>query len=114
MFGITPLLTARQAAVRSAPLLRVRDLTVEFPTRRGLARAVSGVSFDVAAGERLAIVGESGSGKSVTALSLLKLLPFPGRIAGGSAELDGRDVLSLQGRELRALHDVGVEGEAVR
>jgi peptide/nickel transport system ATP-binding protein len=102
MFGITPLLT-RPAAARSGPLLRVSDLTVEFPTRRGVVRAVSDVSFEVGAGERVAIVGESGAGKSVTAMSLLQLLPYPARIVSGRAELEGMEILGLEGRALRAL-----------
>ncbi|HET6164942.1 MAG TPA: ATP-binding cassette domain-containing protein, partial [Planctomycetota bacterium] len=79
----------------SAPLLRVRDLVVEFDGPDGLggpvgkARAVDGVSFDVAEGGTLGLVGESGCGKSVTALALLALAPPGGRIAAGSVELRG-------------------------
>ena len=63
------------------PLLQVRNLTTRFRTERGTVTAVDQVSFDVAAGETVAIVGESGSGKSVTALSILRLIPTPpGRI----------------------------------
>ena len=67
------------------PILSVRDLVVEFNTEKGRIRAVDGISFDVMPGEPLGIVGESGCGKSVTALSLLRLIPSPpGRIASGS------------------------------
>ena len=65
------------------PLLSVRNLRVEFPTRRGLLTAVDGVSFDLAAGEVLGIVGESGAGKSLTGAAIIRLLEPPGRIAGG-------------------------------
>ena len=84
-------------------LLAVRDLTTTFETADGIARAVDGVSFDLAEGETLALVGESGSGKTVTALSILRLIPEPaGRIAPGSRiEFAGRDLLSLSPRELR-------------
>jgi oligopeptide/dipeptide ABC transporter ATP-binding protein len=84
----------------SDPLLQVRDLVVEFPTPLGVIRAVDGVSFDLAPGERLAIVGESGSGKSVLSASLLQLIPHPGRIVHGTALFDGRDLLLLSQREL--------------
>ena len=77
-------------------LLEVCDLRAEFRTARGRLRAVDGVSFDLDAGETLAIVGESGSGKSATALCLLRLLPDPpGRITGGRVLLRGLDLLSL-------------------
>jgi len=77
------------------PLLRIRDLVVEFKTEKGVIRALDGVSFNVMPGEALGIVGESGCGKSVTALSILKLIPNPpGRIAGGTIELDGVEVVS--------------------
>ncbi len=76
------------------PLLSVRDLTVAFPTRAGPAAVVDRVSFDLAAGEVLGIVGESGSGKSLTALSILRLIARPGRIAGGTILFDGRDLLA--------------------
>ena len=73
------------------PLLSVRNLSTEFRTERGTVTAVDDVSFDVAAGETLAIVGESGSGKSVTALSILRLIPDPpGRIAAGEVMFDGQ------------------------
>jgi peptide/nickel transport system ATP-binding protein len=83
---------------------RVRNLKTYFFTDAGTATAVDGVSFDVPAGKTMALVGESGCGKSVTALSMMRLVPDPpGRIVGGSIHLDGRDVLSLSEREMRSL-----------
>jgi peptide/nickel transport system ATP-binding protein len=67
----------------STPLLSVRDLVIEFPTRHGPLTAVDGVSFDLAAGEVLGVVGESGAGKSLTGSAIIGLLDPPGRIAGG-------------------------------
>jgi len=84
------------------PVLSIRDLAVEFRTEKGVIRAVDGISFDVMAGESLGIVGESGCGKSVTALSILRLIPSPpGRIAGGSIELNGTDVLAQSDEQMR-------------
>jgi peptide/nickel transport system ATP-binding protein len=86
------------------PILSVRDLTTTFRTESGVFPAVDGVSFDVAPGEVLGIVGESGSGKSVTALSILGLLPDPpGRIASGSIRFDGREIVGMSKKDLRAL-----------
>jgi oligopeptide transport system ATP-binding protein len=86
------------------PLLSVRGLTTRFRTDRGHVVAVDDVSFDVAPGETLAIVGESGSGKSVTALSVLRLIPNPpGGIAAGEIVFEGRDLLKLGDREMRAI-----------
>jgi peptide/nickel transport system ATP-binding protein len=84
------------------PLLRVQDLKTHFHTRDGVVRAVDGVSFDVMPGETLAVVGESGCGKSVTAMSILRLLPMPpARIAGGRIEFEGRNLLDLSEPEMR-------------
>jgi oligopeptide transport system ATP-binding protein len=84
------------------PLLQVRSLTTQFRTDRGAITAVDDVSFEVAAGETLAIVGESGSGKSVTALSLLRLIPDPpGRIVAGEVRLEGEDLLKLSDAAMR-------------
>ena len=86
------------------PLLSVRDLRTTFATDAGPARAVDGVSFDVAAGETVGLVGESGCGKSVTALSILRLIDPPGRIDPGSRiEFDGTDLLSLDAESLRRI-----------
>ena len=86
------------------PILSVRDLTTTFRTESGVFPAVDGVSFDVAPGEVLGIVGESGSGKSVTALSILGLLPDPpGRIASGSIRFDGREIIGSSRKDMRAL-----------
>jgi oligopeptide transport system ATP-binding protein len=85
-----------------APLLVVEDLQTHFFTRRGVTRAVDGVSFTLRAGETLALVGESGSGKSVTCLSLVRLVPEPaGRIVGGRVLLDGEDLLRKSPAEMR-------------
>jgi peptide/nickel transport system ATP-binding protein len=79
-----------------APLLEVADLRTWFFTRDGIVHAVDGVSFHVMPGETLAIVGESGCGKSVTALSILRLVPTPpGRIVSGQIRFEGRDLLAL-------------------
>ena len=87
----------------SEVLLQVRDLATEFATRAGVARAVDGVSFDVHAGEIVGLVGESGSGKSVTGYSILGLIDPPGRIAGGSVRLDGKELVGMPRKQLRVL-----------
>jgi peptide/nickel transport system ATP-binding protein len=86
------------------PLLDVRDLRTYFFTRRGQVKAVDGVSFALDRGETLAIVGESGCGKSITALSLMRLIPEPpGRIVGGSVRLDDVDLLTLDDATMRGM-----------
>ncbi|MEO6747880.1 MAG: ABC transporter ATP-binding protein [Caldimonas sp.] len=85
-------------------LLEVRDLRTEFATDAGTFTAVDGVGFEVEAGRTLAIVGESGCGKSVTALSIMGLIPEPpGRIAGGSVRFEGNELLGLDKRALNEL-----------
>ena len=82
--------------MNDAPILQVEGLRTLFFTRQGLVRAVSDVSFSVARGEVLAIVGESGCGKSITALSLMRLVPSPpGRIDAGSVRLEARAPLAI-------------------
>ena len=84
------------------PLLAVHDLRVQFPTDRGVVNAVDGLSLEVARNEVVGIVGESGSGKTVTALSVLGLLPPTARVDGG-IRFDGRDLLGLRDDDLRKL-----------
>ena len=85
-----------------APLLRVRDLSIEFDSEQGPLRAVDRVSFDLRRGETLGLVGESGCGKTTTVLGILRLLPPGGRVVGGSVWFDGEDLLSLDGGSLRS------------
>lgn len=87
----------------SETLLQVHDLATHFSTRAGLAKAVDGVSFNVAAGEIVGLVGESGSGKSVTGYSILGLIDPPGRIAAGSVRLDGEELIGMPHARLRTL-----------
>ena len=85
-------------------VLEVRDLATHFFTLDGVVRAVDGVSFDVEGGETLGIVGESGCGKSVTALSILRLIPpETGRIASGSIRFEGRELTGLNEEEMKGL-----------
>jgi ABC-type dipeptide/oligopeptide/nickel transport system ATPase component len=82
------------------PILRIRDLRVEYDGPNGPIRAVDGVSFDLVEGETYALVGESGCGKTATALSILRLVE-PGRITAGMVEFNGRDLLPLTDREMQ-------------
>jgi len=94
----------RQAPARKGPvdLLRVEGLKTYFFTRHGVAKAVDGVDFTLAKGERLGLVGESGSGKSVTALSIMRLVRDPpGRIVAGRIVLEGQDLLALDEERMR-------------
>ena len=86
------------------PLLKVRDLVVEFATENGTVRAVDGVSFDVHPNETLGLVGESGCGKTVTGLALLRLIPSPpGRIVAGSIEFAGTDLAQASEEDMRRI-----------
>jgi peptide/nickel transport system ATP-binding protein len=93
-----------ECAAMAEPVLSVRNLVTAFETDEGYLRAVDDVSFDVWPGKTLGIVGESGCGKSVTALSVMRLIPSPaGRIEAGQIMFGGRDLLALPEREMRAL-----------
>jgi len=89
-------------------LLDVRDLTTHFLLDEGVLRAVDGVSFQVDAGQTVAIVGESGCGKTIVALSLLDLVPPPARIVRGEVRFEGRDVLTLPPEEKRRVRGGGI------
>ena len=87
----------------AAPLLEVRNLRVEFPTRRQTLVAVDDVSFEIAPGEVLGVVGESGAGKSLTGMAIIGLLEPPGRISGGEIRLEGRRIDNLPREEMRRI-----------
>ena len=84
-------------------LLEIRDLSVHFETRRGLARAVNQVDLDLYAGERFGLVGESGSGKTTMILALLRMIEKPGRIVGGQVLMDDVDLLQLNAAQVRQI-----------
>src|SRR5688500_17330270 len=86
------------------PLLDVRDLDIAFETSRGDVRPVRDVSFSIFPGQTVALVGESGCGKSVTAMSVLRLIPSPpGKVLAGKVLFQGRDLLTLPEREMRSV-----------
>jgi peptide/nickel transport system ATP-binding protein len=85
------------------PLLSVRDLVVEFPTRRGVLRAIDRVSFDIHPGEVLGVVGESGAGKTLIGVAIIGLLEPPGRIAGGEIFLGGKRIDNLDAEAMRRI-----------
>ena len=87
----------------ATPLLEVRNLRVEFPTRRGTLLALDDISFEIAAGEILGVVGESGAGKSLTGAAIIGLLEPPGRIAGGQILLAGQRIDNLPYEQMRAI-----------
>src|ERR1700726_777503 len=95
--------TTTESISETIPLLDVRDLTVEFSTRRGTVRAVEAVNIAIAKGETLGIVGESGSGKSVTSYAVMRILDRAGRIADGSIVFGGVDVRNATESEVRDL-----------
>ncbi len=96
--------TQSQATAPTRPLLTVRDLQVEFATRKGVARVLESVHFELNRGETLGIVGESGCGKSMTALAMMRLIPSPpGKITAGSVNLDGTDVLAIKEAAMRKI-----------
>jgi peptide/nickel transport system ATP-binding protein len=92
-----------EAAPVSGALLEVRDLATHFFTRAGVLKAVDGVSFSLAPGQTLGLVGESGSGKTLTGFSILGLVEPPGRIVRGSVRFEGRELVGMDPRELRAI-----------
>jgi len=87
----------------TAPLLQVRNLRVEFNTRRGTLTAIDGVSLDIAQGEVLGVVGESGAGKSLTGMAIIGLLEPPGRVAGGEILLEGERIDNLAPEAMRRI-----------
>jgi len=89
---------------RTSPLLQIEDLRVYFQTDEGLVRAVDGVSYEIGHGETLAVVGESGCGKSVTAMSILGLIPMPpGQIASGRIDFEGENLVEADAARMRAI-----------
>ena len=101
--GRTTNATAERRTPNAAPLLAVEHLTTVFDTAEGPVPAVDDVSFEIRAGETLGLVGESGSGKSVTALSIMRLVQPPGRIASGRLWFKGRDLMTLGEREMQSV-----------
>lgn len=91
------------SSINDTPLLSVRDLVIEFPTRHGPLTAVDGVTFDLAAGEVLGVVGESGAGKSLTGSAIIGLLDPPGRIASGEIWLKGERIDNLPNEMMRRI-----------
>ncbi len=85
------------------PLLEIRNLHTYFATNEGIVKAVNGVSLSLEADTVLGVVGESGSGKTMTALSVLRLVPFPGQTVGGQVLYEGRDILQSSDEEMRSI-----------
>jgi ABC-type dipeptide/oligopeptide/nickel transport system ATPase component len=89
--------------ISPSPVLSIQNLKTFFYTREGVARAVNGVSFSISRGEILGVVGESGCGKSVTAFSILRLVPAPGKIVSGQVLFDQQDLLTLSRSRMRQI-----------
>src|SRR5881397_645019 len=87
----------------TTPLLEVRNLRVEFPTRRGTLLALDDISFDIAPGEVLGVVGESGAGKSLTGAAIIGLLEPPGRVSAGRILFEGKRIDNLKPEPMRRL-----------
>jgi oligopeptide/dipeptide ABC transporter ATP-binding protein len=104
----TTITTEPASAGASANLLEVRDLNVSFELERSTVYAVQGLSLDLRAGERLGVVGESGSGKSISALSIMQMVPSPGKITGGEIIFEGRDVRRMNSSALRHIRGAQV------
>src|SRR6201746_1533546 len=86
------------------PLLELKNLNIAFNTDRGQIRPVRDVSYSIYPGQTLAVVGESGCGKSVTAMSILRLIPSPpGKVLSGEIKFEGRDLLKLSEKEMRSV-----------
>ena len=88
----------------TTPVLSIRDLTVEIPTRHGILRPVENVSYDIAQGEILGVVGESGAGKSMAGNAVIGLLNPPAHIAAGEIHVNGTRIDHLEGEAMRRLH----------
>src|SRR5690606_12829482 len=93
----------RGRMTHTQPVLDIRDLRTWFITARGIGRAVDGVDLSISGGETLGVVGESGSGKTMLSLSVLGLVPRPGRIVGGSVRFKGLDLVRASQAELRTV-----------
>ena len=93
----------REQSAGAAPVLRVRGLTTHFELSTHTVRAVDGIDLDVARGQTVCLVGESGSGKSATGLSILRLVPSPGRIVSGEIALNGVNLLDLGEKGMEAM-----------
>ncbi len=100
--------TAPMPSTPSPALLEVEGLRAQFPTAEGIARVLDGVTFTLARADTLGLVGESGSGKTMTALSILGLVPPPGRVLGGKVRFEGTDLLALGQEALRRVRGRGI------
>ena len=105
---MTPAASTNGKSAKRSATLQVENLYVHYATPEGAVRAVDDVSFSLEAGERFGLVGESGSGKTTLAMALLRMIKPPGQIESGQVWLDGQDVLSLSGEEMRQLRLAGI------